>query len=84
MCHNLASPTVKLYRPHRGGLDTAMAEVREFDGTIAGLQDLVEYPILSFQYYCYDDRIKWQTYIVTCVFPDGTHGVAGYTNCPVK
>lgn len=65
-----------LYRPHRGGLAEAMAEKKEF----ATLKEMFEYivendrldeniPLYSMEdlcisYYCYDERIDWETYII--------------------
>lgn len=65
-----------LYRPQRGGLAEAMAEVKEF----STLKEMFEYIVkegeeiylrvpfgvsdLSIRYYCYDERIHWETYIV--------------------
>lgn len=63
-----------LYRPQRGGLKEAMAEVKEF----ASLKDMFESVAkehdgafeledMFVSYYCYDDRIDWETYIVTTI-----------------
>lgn len=69
-----------LFRPQRGSLDAAMAEVRE-----VGMPDLVAYaveitgqdkPQLTVKPYARDERIDWDTYLVTV---EG-FGVLGYTN----
>ncbi len=65
-----------LYRPQRGGLAEAMAEMKEF----ATLKDMFDYIIaqwkelfnvapfsvkdLSIRYYSYDSRIDWDTYLI--------------------
>ena len=77
-----------LFRPHRGLLADAMAEVEE----IKTLPDMVEkikrdlepyahnYVInentVKVEPYGYDDRINWDTYIVTLK----DYGVIGFTN----
>jgi len=72
---------VMLYRPHRGLLEAAMAEVCEVNSlddiwdkhklTMLGItKDLKISP------YGYDKRIDWDTYIVECV----GYGVLGFTN----
>ena len=61
-----------LYRPHRGTLADAMAEVKEF----SSIKEMREYLAqdhknafdisdIVISYYCYDDRIGWETFIVT-------------------
>lgn len=61
-----------LYRPHRGTLADAMAEVKEF----SSIKEMREYLVqdhkkafavsdIVISYYCYDDRIDWETFIVT-------------------
>ena len=78
-----------LYRPHRGGLAEAMAEVR----TVASREELISiireelshYSVevkeenFHVKQYGYDERINWDTYIVTL---DG-FGVLGFTNGPL-
>ena len=66
-----------LYRPQRGGLDESMEELKEFD-TVEDLlnwlcedsdigwgKEMFAVEDINFSYYCYDERIDWQTYIVT-------------------
>ena len=65
-----------LYRPQRGGLDESMEELKEFaavedllnwlceDSEICG-KKMFEVEDINFSYYCYDERIDWQTFIVT-------------------
>ncbi|AWN47122.1 hypothetical protein DK419_13040 [Methylobacterium terrae] len=79
-----------LFRPQRGGLAEAMAEVR----TIADRADLVAHLAATLgrcgvevtdsmvkvePYHGFDERIGWDTYIVTV---DGW-GPAGFTNGPL-
>lgn len=77
-----------LYRPQRGNLDDAMQEMKDFqslDELILYLQeDLfmwfgkqeINKDTLHIKPYCFDERINWDTYIVTL---DGW-GVVGFTN----
>jgi len=66
-----------LFRPHRHLLDESMQEVK----TVKSLNDirkilnLKDGEELVLEYYCYDDRIKWETFIVTV---DGC--AVGFTN----
>lgn len=60
-----------LYRPQRGTLAEAMAEVKEFSSVKEMLEYLAEDHEKAFDisdvyisYYCYDERIEWETYIV--------------------
>lgn len=66
-----------LYRPQRGTLSEAMEEVKQFNSIKELFEWLVkdntikrkkafEIEDIYISYYCYDERIKWQTYIV-CV-----------------
>jgi len=70
-----------LFRKHRGGLDDSMQTVRE----VNSISDIIDYlnedkffpPVtnLECRYYCYDDRIGWDTFIIT------HNGMAiGFTN----
>lgn len=65
-----------IYRPQRGSLADAMKEVKEFT-TVKGMFDYIvkqwtnacdRAPFgvddLSIRYYCYDDRIDWETYLI--------------------
>ena len=61
-----------LYRPQRGSLDEAMAELKEFSSVKEMLEYLVKEHEKAFDisdiyisYYGYDERIEWETYIVT-------------------
>jgi hypothetical protein len=61
-----------LYRPQRGGLAEAMKEVKKFSSVKEMTEYLVEYHGNAFDasdvyisYYGYDERIGWETYIVT-------------------
>lgn len=66
-----------LYRPQRGGLDESMEELKEFDtvehllnwlcedSDIGWGKEMFAVEDINFSYYCYDERIDWQTYIVT-------------------
>lgn len=71
-----------LFRPQRGSLAEAMHEVKEFDGTKAGLEAIVGYPIDVVKYYGMDKRIGWNTYIVIGHIHDET-AVLGFTNGPL-
>lgn len=74
-----------LYRDHRGGLKESMETVQSFDTKAElfthlqqGLESIVE---IGFDYCCYDDRIKWDTYYVwirTANHPEGM--IAGMSN----
>ena len=67
-----------LYRPHRGQLSEAMAELKEFKSVKAMLdyvvkkwneiwgKDIFDINDLFIKYYGYDERIDWETYVV-CV-----------------
>lgn len=76
------------WRPHRGGLAEAMAEKRTFDtfeDMAAFLRDdwgaFGASPTdIQAKWYANDERINWDTYIVTGTLPDGTHAVLGFTN----
>ena len=70
-----------LYRPHRYTLDEAMAEVQEFKS----IKEMCEYLVRQYEsafnvsnvyisYYGYDDRIDWETYVVTV----GGYGYENY------
>lgn len=61
-----------IYRPNRYLLDEAMAEKKEFSSIKAMLEYLVkehkkafDIKDISITYYCYDERISWETFIVT-------------------
>jgi hypothetical protein len=76
-----------LFRPHRGGFDESMALVEEVPTlceltNIAGkiVNGLVSGGMIRCSHYCFDERNKWNTYIITV---DGV-GVIGFTNGPIK
>ena len=61
-----------IYRPQRGLLSEAMAEKKEFSSIKEMLNYLVKehkkaFDIndISITYYAYDERISWETFIVT-------------------
>lgn len=69
------------YRPQRGTLDEAMEEVKQFDT----INEMLDYLVADYNhafsksdiyisYYCYDERIDWDTYIV-CI---GRYGDEDY------
>lgn len=55
------------FRPHRGTLEEAMKEVVELPATKRALAAYLEEPLelLQVKHYMQDDRIGWDTYIVT-------------------
>lgn len=80
-----------LYRDHRGSLADAMDTARQFesrDSLISELQNSVDkygegkYDCskITIKPYGFDDRIKWDTYVVHL----NGYGVFGFTNGPVK
>lgn len=75
-----------MFRPQRSTLADAMAEAKEFDGTWEGLQALQyrgDVLVAVEEYGGIDDRIGWDTYIVTVTNPaygDASTRVAGFTN----
>jgi len=68
------------FREHRGTLDDAMKTVVELDATLPALAAFlkVKPKQLQVKKYVYDDRIGWDTYIVTV---DGQ--AVGFTDGPV-
>lgn len=82
-----------LFRPHRGSLAEAMAEVKELPATKtallthikaewAGWANLVDFEI---SYYTEDSRIGWSTWIVVGIFSDlAEKPVVGFTNGNVE
>lgn len=85
---DIREPPPYLFRPQRGTLAEAMSEVREFDGTWAGLQALLpagEHLQAVELYHPHDERIGWRTFLVTTwhQLADGTRvpsSPAGFTN----
>ena len=77
------------FRKHRGSLEDALAttvEVANRDDLLAHV--LADFPpwwgsfepdALEIRFYCYDERIGWDTYIVTIK----GHGVIGFTDGPL-
>lgn len=66
-----------LFRPKRGTLEEAMKEMKEFHD----MQDLLDFLVkewgnrfekedVYFSYYCYNERIDWETFIV-CIGRSG-------------
>lgn len=53
------------YRPHRGTLDESMNEAIEVEDFIE-LSEILNIDIkdMSTKYYCYDDRIDWDTFLL--------------------
>ena len=76
------------WRPHRGTLDDAMAEKRtfaDFGEMVAFLnEDWGQYGVtvsdVTAKPYCFDERISWDTWIVTGAISNGEHPVLGFTN----
>lgn len=74
-------------RPCCGGLAEAMekcAEVKNKEELVNWLYSLygqtVDYSTLEFKWYCKDERIGWNTYIVTGVWIDGTRAPVCYSD----
>jgi hypothetical protein len=73
-----------LYRPHRATLQEAMEEVTE----VSSIEDIAKFETNDFyhidakditvEYYCYDERIDWKTYIVC-----NKGNAIGFTNGPL-
>lgn len=80
-----------LYRSHRGGLSESMKTVVEVN-TIEELKDHISSKIgskvldIKIEYYTYDDRIKWETYIVECRVETSPNNwfVSGFINGDLK
>ena len=78
-----------LFRPQRGGLAEAMAEVMVFRSRTELIsflnEDLAQYSLkidedkFRIEPYGYDERIGWDTYIVSM----DDYGVFGFTNGPL-
>lgn len=74
-------------RQHRGGLEESLATTVSIPPTIEALtlfissvEDLfINSSAIHVEKYCYDDRIWWDTYIITV---DGL-GVFGFTDGPL-
>ena len=69
------------FRFHRGSLADSMATVREVNSLyelITALNDVCEPGKVLIKPYCYDDRIDWDTHIVTI---DGR--AVGFTDGPL-
>lgn len=81
------------FRPHRRLLTEAMEEVVEVLATKTALMELVREQWkgwatlidLEINYYCYDERIQWDTWIVVGIFSDlDEKPVVGFTNGNVE
>jgi hypothetical protein len=77
-----------LYRDHRGGLAESMATVVDLPRTrLALFAHLKSRPLMpdftmddmKVEFYTYDDRIDWNTYIVTI-----NGNAVGFTNGPAR
>lgn len=66
MDENAPGSTNMKYRPHRGSLDAAMAEMAEVEPTLNALAVHLKVPASSITVkpYGYDKRIEWDTHIV--------------------
>lgn len=55
------------YRPHRGSLSDAMKEKKEFSSMTDLILDIKKQfkEHIEISYYCYDDRLPAETFIVT-------------------
>ncbi len=82
-----------LFRPHRGGLAEAMAEVKELPATKAALLAYIKaewagwanLTDVQIRYYAEDTRINWNTWIVVGIFSDlDEKPVVGFTNGNVE
>ena len=77
-----------LFRQHKGSLleslDTATkVETLNDIENLPSVKQIEGFGItlnLESEFYCYDDRIKWNTYIIT----SKSYGVIGFTNGEVK
>jgi len=76
----MSTATIK-FREHRGTLDEAMKTVVELEPTVAALATHLgaKPKQLQVKKYVYDDRIGWDTHIVTV---DGM--AVGFTSGPVR
>lgn len=78
------------FRPHRGSLADAMAEMREFatfEEMAAHIKaewsHLADVRDIEVEPYHYDARIQWDTHLVTGALDDGKRVVLGYTDRPL-
>ena len=55
-----------IFRPQRGGLAESMEDAVSIPSTLVGLAAFLKEPAgdIEVDYYEYDDRIDWQTYVV--------------------
>lgn len=80
------------YRPHRGSLQEAMAEVVTLPANYTSLLEHVRKTWSDYQNvesvnvtpYCYDERIDWNTFIVLARFADKSTIPVGFTNGPLE
>lgn len=74
-----------LFRSHRGTIEESMETAIEVETLedIAKLLNLEQFGIetnLVANHYCMDERIDWDTYIIT----NRNYGVVGFTNGDIK
>lgn len=77
-----------LFRQHKGSLEASMktatpVETLEDIANLPNIKKVEENGIilnLKSKFYAYDDRIKWNTYIIT----SENYGVVGFTNGEVN
>ena len=67
------------YRPQRGSLDESLSEAIILPDNLRALSAALRVPAekLNVKWYCYDERIRWDTHIVTV---DGQ--AIGFTDGP--
>lgn len=84
-----------LFREHRGSLADSMETVVEVDSLkdlenwLNKIKDIYNIENLKINWYTYDDRVDWDTYIVTGEFRYGINDtkqrmVLGFTNGELK
>lgn len=76
-----------LFREHRGLLSDSMLTVKEVqshDDILKIINFNIEwYSKIRIEFYCYDDRIDWNTYIVMAKTKDDKEVVVGFTNSDI-
>lgn len=82
-----------LFRPQRGSLADAMAEVVELDATksavlahvkqmCADFEDVID---IQVKHYCFDERIGWDTWLVGVITAESKEPMArGFINGEIK
>ena len=78
------------YRPHKRSLEDSMAQCVDIEPTKAAVADrfnasivsgpAVEAKNITCRHYVFDDRINWETYIIT----EPNWGVLGFSNGPIE